>query len=209
MYCPRCGSLNADTTKYCRQCGLPLAQLADYVARGGTTPLAQANLPNLAQPVTQSLEGMTPRQKMALTIIGLTMLIPLFAVTGEVLFHNEEIAAIPAMLLPFGIIWAVFHFRNQARRLEQEQWQRQMQMNQMHAGAPLQPQPYLPPPVQPPIQQATQPPRPQAVLQPMPAPSYQTPLPATPQEPPNTNPLGNAPSSVVEDETKRLPDKQS
>ena len=72
----------------------------------------------------------------------------------------------------------------------------------------MQPQPYLPPPVQPPIQQPTQTPRPQAVLQPMQAPSYQTPLPAAPQEPPNTNPFGKAPSSVMEDETKRLPDKQ-
>jgi hypothetical protein len=209
MYCPRCGSPNVDTTKFCRQCGLPLAQLTDYVASGGTAPLSQANLPNLAQPVTQSLEGMTPRQKMALTIIGMTMLIPFSGIVGEALFDAGEIAGLLSVLLPFGIIWAVFHFRNQARRLAQEQWQRQMQMNQMYAGAPMHSQPYLPPPVQPPIQQPAQPARPQAVLQPMSAPIYQIPLPSTPQEPPNTNPLGTAPSSVVEDETRRLSDKQS
>ncbi len=205
MYCPRCGSPNTDTTKFCRQCGLSLSQLVDYVASGGTSPLTSANLPNLAQPVTQSLEGMTPRQKMALTIIGMMLLVPFFGVVGEALFNTGEIAGLPAMLLPFGIIWAVFHFRNQARRLAQEQWQRQMQMNQMYVPV----QPYLPPPVQQPIYQPAQPPRQEAVLQPMHPPAYQTPLPATPQEPPNTNPLGTAPSSVVEDETKRLPDKQS
>lgn len=213
MFCPRCGSPNPDTTKFCRQCGLPLSQLANYVASGGTAPLAPTPLPNLSQPVTQSLQGMSPRQKMALTIVGMALLIPLFAIIGNLLFHNEDIAAIPAMLVPFGIIWAVFHFRNQARRLAQEQWQRQMQMHQMQLGAPPV-QPYLPPPVQPPIHTPVQPPPSQAVLQPIqpayaPSPVYQTPAPALAQQPPNTNPLGAAPGSVIEDETKRLPDKQS
>jgi hypothetical protein len=203
MFCPRCGSPNTDTTKFCRQCGLSLAQLADYVASGGTAPLSPGNLPNLAQPVTQSLEGMTPRQKMALTIVGMLLLIPLFAMIGS-LFNFADIASVPAMLLPFGIIWAVFHFRNQARRLAQEQWQRHLQMNQMPLGAPLPPpvQAYLQTPVQPPIQTPVQ----QSYER---HPVYSAPQPASQPNPPNTNPLGTTPSSVIEDETKRLPDKQS
>jgi hypothetical protein len=207
MYCPRCGAPNTETTKYCRQCGLPLAQLADYVASGGTAPLSSPNLPSLAQPVTQSLQGMTPRQKMVLTIIGMALLVPISGVIGDALFNTGEIAFIPALLLPIIVPWAAFHYRNQGRRLAQEQWQRQMQVNQMYVGAPPV-QPYLPPPLQPPIQQSAQPPRPQAVLRPVQTPAYQTPPPATPQEPPDTNPFGTAPRSVVEDETKRLPDKQ-
>ena len=36
MYCPRCGSPNTDTIKFCRQCGLALQQVTGYVASGGT-----------------------------------------------------------------------------------------------------------------------------------------------------------------------------
>src|SRR5262245_19650379 len=147
MYCPRCGAPNQDTTKFCRQCGLALSQLVNYVASGGTSPLAPTNLPNLSQPVTQSLQGMTPRQKMVLTIIGMTLLIPFFGIIGGTLFGHGDLAGVPALLLPFGVIWAVFHFRNQARRLEQEQWQRQMQMYQMPLGAPPPVQAYLQAPV--------------------------------------------------------------
>jgi hypothetical protein len=50
--------------------------------------------------------------------------------------------------------------------------------------------PPLPPQQQPPIQYAPQPP------------SYQAPV-----SPPRTNPLKQVPGSVVEDETRRLPDK--
>ena len=51
MYCAGCGAPNTDTTKFCRLCGLPLTQLADYVASGGTSGHTLINLPNLAQPV--------------------------------------------------------------------------------------------------------------------------------------------------------------
>lgn len=61
MYCPRCGSQNTETTKYCRQCGLPLQQVSGYVATGGTGALAQplfqsqAHQPQLNAPGTNPL----------------------------------------------------------------------------------------------------------------------------------------------------------
>ena len=39
MYCPRCGTQANETTKYCRSCGLALTPLTGYVASGGTLPL--------------------------------------------------------------------------------------------------------------------------------------------------------------------------
>lgn len=208
MYCPRCGSPNTDTTKFCRQCGLPLTQLVNYVSSGGTTQLTLPSEP-VSSPLAQLTAGYSPKQKMTLAILCLIFFPGVVAIMSSGLGLEDVFVPLAGLLMCIGIPWAVMHFRNQERRLAQEQWQRQMQMNQMYAGAPMQPQPYLPPPVQPPIQQPAQPSRPQAVLQPMQAPVYQTPLPATLQEPPNTNPLGTAPGSVVEDETKRLPDKQS
>ena len=63
---------------------------------------------------------MTLRQKMALTIIGMTMLPPFSGIVGEALFDAGEIVGLLGVLLPLGIIWALFHFRNQTRRLVQE-----------------------------------------------------------------------------------------
>src|SRR5262249_60104249 len=68
MYCPRCGSQNMDATKFCRQCGLPLAQVSDYVAAGGTGALASPPAP---PPLLETPEVVALKQQRILTILGI------------------------------------------------------------------------------------------------------------------------------------------
>lgn len=118
MFCPRCGSQNPETTKFCRQCGLSLQQLSGYVASGGTGALTP---PPLSAPPAH---GMPPQQKMALSIM-LFVLSPaicgvLGKITGLGLFRG--LAGLCAVAMPLAIMWSVFHFRSQIReqkRLQQ------------------------------------------------------------------------------------------
>lgn len=171
MYCPRCGAPNPDTTKFCRQCGLPVAQLTGYVASGG------AELPTAPQsarhPLDKMTEGMTPRQKMLLSILFFVFLVPVLKILGL-----DPLAKIASVLMPAGIIWSVFHFKAQERRLRQRMAQQQMM--------PVQP---LPVPTQQPV---------------LPTQTYQPPI-YQPPAPPPTNPLAQVHNSVTEDETRRLP----
>ena len=169
MYCPRCGAPNTDTTKFCRQCGLPMAQLTGYVASGGTGAPAPPVVP---APLDQLAEGMTPRQKMVLAILCFVFLPGILGV-----LRMGPLAGLAGMLMVPGIIWAVFHFKAQERRLRQQQM--------MH-------QP-LPPPAQPPPQQSA-----------LPTQTYQPPL-YQPPAPPPTNPLRQERGSVTEEETRHLP----
>jgi hypothetical protein len=133
MYCPNCGSQAAETTKFCRQCGLPLNQLAEYVARGGTAPL-------LSQPLNQTAGGLTPKQQLVLTIMLFVFTPALFGVIGQQI-GVPDLAGIPAVLMPLGIVWAVFRYKNQQRRLREQQSHPTMQTPQQH----FEPQPYQPP----------------------------------------------------------------
>jgi hypothetical protein len=179
MFCPRCGSQNTETTKFCRQCGLPLQPISGYVASGGTGALAPAPPP--PPPVLIEPDGLTPKQRMALTII-LIILSPallgvLAGITGMDLFGY--LAGLVSILMPLGIVWTVFHYKAQMRRLQQQAFQQQVTQQQI---APPQPQPT-------------------PAFQPR---SYQAPL-----SPPPTNPLADQRrGSVTEDETRRFPHQQ-
>ncbi len=176
MYCPRCGSQNTETTKFCRQCGLPLMQVTSYVATGGTGSLTSAPPP----PISIEPDGLTPKQRMALTIILIVIspaLLGLLAgITDLDLFGY--LAGLVSILMPLGIVWTIFHYKAQMRKLQQKAFQQQVMQQQM---TPPQPQPM-----------------PMPAFQPH---SYQAPL-----SPPPTNPLADQRrGSVTEDETQRFP----
>ncbi len=177
MFCPRCGAQNTETTKFCRQCGLPMSQITNYVSAGGTAPIAQQQPP--APPGSIAPDGMTPKQKLILTILLFVFSPAIFAVFGEMLgLHRvgEALASISAVLMPIGIVWAVFRYKAQQRRLQQQQSPQQMQ---------------------PPMPQHL----PQQIYQP---PTYQPAI-----SPPPTNPLATPiRGSVTEDETQRLPESR-
>lgn len=171
MFCPRCGAPINQELKFCRNCGLPISQVSSYVATGGTGNLSQP-------PVTQAAltETLTPRQRLILTIVLCVMSPGIVAVIAETFGFNGDLAAIPAVLMPVGIVWAYFHYKAVMRR---RTWEEQQMLNQQATGYPVQP--------------------PQVSA----APS-QVALP-----PHQTNPLTDlSRGSVVEDETRKLPEER-
>ncbi|MBL8188032.1 MAG: zinc-ribbon domain-containing protein [Acidobacteria bacterium] len=177
MFCPRCGSPNPDTTKFCRQCGLGLQPVTGYVASGGTAPLQP---PRSGDVISKAADGLTPKQQMILLIMMFAMSPAIFGTLGL-----GRLSGISAVLIPIGIVFAVMRYKAQQRRLQEER------MAQQTLYPPIQQQ--MPPITPYNLPQATQQPIPQTYQQPV----YQQP------SPPPTNPLG--PSSVTEDETRRLP----
>jgi hypothetical protein len=150
MYCPRCGSPNTETTKYCRQCGLPLLQVSNYVATGGTGQLYQP--PSNAQSppeLQETAEMITLRQKKVLTILGICLAPIVFAIIGDGVLGLGEVVGVPFVMLPFGIVWAVYHFKAQLRRLQEQQMKEYLAQQQMPPQPVFQPQaqqPALSPP---------------------------------------------------------------
>ena len=176
MYCPRCGSQNTDTIRFCRQCGLALVEVNGYVTSGGTSSLLPH--PNLPP------ETFTLKQKKVLAI-----LVSIFGPIGLATFltslgANEDSIPLFMLAIPFLITISVMYFNNRIR------YQQQMQ----NVAQPL-------PPIS---QQAYVPPHPQAWLQAPAMPVNAVPMSDVPRTAPNTNPLAQ-PLSVTEDETKRLP----
>jgi hypothetical protein len=179
MFCPRCGSQNTETTKFCRQCGLALLEVTNYVVTGGTSSL---QVPPTAQiPVNPG--SFSPKQKMWLSILCLIFLPGLAAIISDGLDVSELIVPAAGVLMIPGIVFAVMYFRNQARMLEQMQRQQVQQPTTLYAQ-----------------------PQPQAFLQ---APMMPVSNPSAVQSRPgqNTNPLAHQPQSVIEDETRRLPNQ--
>ncbi|MCI0664595.1 MAG: zinc ribbon domain-containing protein [Acidobacteria bacterium] len=121
MFCPRCGSSNSDTTKFCRQCGLPLTQVTDYVASGGTAPLTHS--PSSSSRITKSIEWMTPKQQLVVTILLLTFLPAIFGVFEGMIGLGGGLAGISAVLMPIGIVLAIFRYSYQKRHLGRQQIQ--------------------------------------------------------------------------------------
>lgn len=118
MFCPRCGSQIGEGLKFCKSCGLPVAQISTYVATGGTAPLIQP----LQAPAAPAPSGsLTPKQQLIFTILTFVFIIPVVAVISEILAINADLAALPAIMLPLGIIWAVFRYKTQMRRQQQQQ----------------------------------------------------------------------------------------
>jgi predicted lipid-binding transport protein (Tim44 family) len=162
-----------------------MAPVTGYVATGGSRPLTPPTPPAPVQ-----TEGLTPKQKMILTIVLLAMSPAICGVLAGVTgmgFLFGRLAALCAVLMPVGIVFTIFHFKRQIRaweRQQQTQWQTSM-------PSPYQP---LPPAQSQPVSRPTT----QPEFQPR---AYQPP--ASPAPP--TNPLGGSPGSITEDETRRLP----
>ena len=181
MYCPRCGSQNTDATKFCRQCGLPLTQVGDYVATGGTGTLAQP-----PPPLPETSEMLALRQQRTLTILGVCIAPVVFAILANEVFKFGDISGIPFLLVPIGIVWARFRYKMQLRRLQERQLQEYYA--QHHQPMP---------------QQAS---TPKLILQPQTDPSQLAQLAQV--DAPKTNPLPDpSPGSVVEDETRKFPEQ--
>jgi hypothetical protein len=187
MYCPRCGSQNTDATKFCRQCGLPLAQVSDYVAAGGTGALARPTGP---PPLPETSEMLALKQQRILTIISVCIAPVVFAILADEVFRVGDIAGLPFLLVPLGIVWARFRYKTQLRRLQERQLQEYYA--QQHQS----------------MQQ--QAPTPKLIIQPQTDPSQLAELAQSAQmDAPRTNPLPEAsPGSVVEDETRKFPEQR-
>lgn len=118
MYCPRCGNAVAETTKFCKSCGLPLAPVTSYVASGGTGALAPQPQSQAVQP-----EGLPPSQKMVLAILFFVFAPAIFGVLGAGLGMEElgkTLAAVLGVLMVPGVIWSVFYFKARQRQWEQQ-----------------------------------------------------------------------------------------
>ncbi|MGH9767004.1 MAG: hypothetical protein ACREAB_06160 [Blastocatellia bacterium] len=132
------------------------------------------------------------KQKRLLTILSVCIAPVIIAIIGEA-FNVEELAAIPFVLTPIGLAWAVFHYKTQLRRLQEQQLQQHYAQQQHHQQAP---------------QQA---PGPKLIIQ---APSNQPqsgqPQSGQPQlNAPRTNPLAEpSRGSVVEEETRKFPEQR-
>ncbi len=172
MYCPRCGTQTTDTTKFCRSCGLALAQVTTYVSTGGTTPLTP--IPQMApmdHPIIPKSLGLEPKQQMLMSILLCVFSTPILAILSNFLFFLRPLIPLAAILTPIGIVWSVLYYKSQEKKMLLQQ-----------AAPPL------------------------FISQISPPTAYQQPLPAQ-----QTNPLleyPTPPSSVVEDETKPLPQSQ-
>src|SRR3989442_964541 len=119
MYCPRCGSPFPENTKFCRGCGLPLAAITNFVASGGAEPPPSAPSPNPpAGPLDGLLSGMTPKQRLVLTILFFVFAPTMLGIIIESI-GLKQLAGIPSVLIPIGIVWAVFHYKNRMRLLQQ------------------------------------------------------------------------------------------
>jgi zinc-ribbon domain len=192
MYCPRCGSQNTDSTKFCRQCGLPLAQVSDYVAAGGTGALARPATPPT---LPETSEMLALKQKRTLTILSVCIAPIVFAILADEVFRMGDIAGLPFLLVPLGIVWARFRYKMQLRQMQERQMQEYYA--QQHQPAPQQAMP----------QQA---PTPKLIIQTQTDPSQLAQLAQSAQgDAPRTNPLPEAsPGSVVEDETRKFPEQR-
>lgn len=189
MYCPRCGTPNADATKFCRQCGLPLAEVTGYVAAGGTGALAQPS-PPIRHPIPPGYEQkqlpessaeLALKQKRLLAILACVFLPVVLAIIGEGILDMGEVVAIPFVLMPLVMIWVSMRYKLKIRQLQEEQMRQAM-------SAQLSPLSAVP----------------------RPAPALAAPRESVYQPPTATSPTNRfAPpgsvSSVVEDETRRLP----
>ena len=186
MYCPRCGSQDTEATKYCRQCGLPLAQVSDYVAAGGTGALARPTAP---PPLPETSEMLALKQQRILTILGVCIAPIVFAILADEVFKMGDIAGLPFLLVPIGIVWARFRYKMQLRRMQERQAQEYFAQH-------YQPAPQLAP-------------MPKLIIQPPTDPSQLAQLAQVGHvDAPRTNPLPEpSPGSVVEDETRKFPEQ--
>lgn len=135
LFCPRCAMQQTETTKFCRGCGLPMAEVVQYVQSGGKTglpasiqgpidtfnrvyrvaehpPLKSEGKPSALSGLSSAWDVLGPRQKMTLAILVTTLATPILGVLGA----DGELIGLSALLSPLVIIFWFFYFRNQARQ---------------------------------------------------------------------------------------------
>jgi len=185
MYCPRCGSQDTDATKFCRQCGLPIAQVSDYVAAGGTGAIARSPAPQ-PPPLLETSEMLALKQQRILTILGVCIAPIVLAILANEVFKFGDISGIPFLLVPIGIVWARFRYKMRLRQLQERQLQEHYAQQYQSMPQPS--------------------PSPKLILQPQ---TDQPQLAHSAQsDAPRTNPLPEpSPGSVVEDETRKFPER--
>jgi len=166
---------------------LPLAQVSDYVAAGGTGAIAR---PPAAAAMPETSEMLALRQQRILTILGVCIAPVVFAILANEVFKFGDISGIPFLLVPIGIVWARFRYKMQLRRLQERQLQEYYAQHH-----------------QPMAQQA---PTPKLIIQPQTDPSQLAQSAQVAQvDAPKTNPLPEqSPGSVVEDETRKFPEQR-
>jgi hypothetical protein len=182
---------NTDTTKFCRQCGLSLQQITGYLATGGTGSLTPPV--NVAPPpphFPETSEMLALKQKRTMTILSVCIAPIILAVITDNMLGLGDLAGIPFLLVPLGIMWASFRYKTQLRRLQEQQIQQYYERQQYY---------------QQPLPQS---PAPKLVIQPSAVPPGYTPVDQPQMNAPRTNPLADTPrGSVIEDETRKLPEQ--
>lgn len=144
MYCPRCGTANTETIKFCRQCGLPIAQVSGFVASGGTGALVSPptmQSPSMPVQLAETSEMLALKQKRIMTIMAMIFLPIILAIIGEELFNAGEVFAATFLLIPLGITWAIYHYKTQLRRLQEQQIQQHFVAQQPVYHPPAKPAP--------------------------------------------------------------------
>jgi hypothetical protein len=133
--------------------------------------------------MAETSEMLALRQKRILTILAMILLPVVSAIVGEELFNAGEVFAAMFLLIPLGVTWAVYHYKTQLRKLQEKQLQQHFVTQPNYQPSPAQASP-----------------RPQPMFQGQPLQAHL---------PPPTNPLQEAAnsvrSSVIEDETQKLP----
>ncbi|MGH9799245.1 MAG: hypothetical protein ACRD82_02690 [Blastocatellia bacterium] len=163
-----------------------MSQVSGFVASGGTgalvSPPTMQQQPSVPIQLAETSEMLALKQKRIMTIMAMILLPVVFAIVGEELFNAGEVFAVMFLLIPLGVTWAVYHYKTQLRRLQEQQIQQHFAAQQPVYHQPVQP----------------------AQPAPIPQPMFQGQL-----SPPPTNPLNVASQgSVVEDETRRFHSNQ-
>jgi hypothetical protein len=165
---------------------LALAQVIDYVATGGTGALARAPSQPPLPPLLETAEMLAVKQKRTLTILSVCIAPVVFAIFADNVLGVGDVAGIPFLLIPLGIVWAKFRYKMELRRLQERQLQEFYERQQQQQAMP---------------QQAS---GPKLIIQ---APPNQAQFAQPQMDAPRTNPLADpSPGSVVEDETRKFPE---
>lgn len=125
MFCPRCGTVTEEGLKYCRNCGLAIAPVTNYVVSGGTMDLTNANPPS---PLTRS--GFTLKQVLVLRIAASLLLPAATGILASLFGWRDEIIGMTALLAPLLILLSIFRYRAQAIHQIARQETRQLPTSQ-------------------------------------------------------------------------------
>ena len=136
--------------------------------------------PNVPIQLAETSEMLALKQKRILTILAMILLPVVAAIIGEEAFGIGEGLAVLFLLIPLGVTWAIYHYKTQLRRLQEQQLQQHFVGQQGYR------QPAPPTPI--------------------PQPLFQGQLSPPPTNPLNV--ANQMPSSVVEEETRKFHSNQ-